>query len=426
MSKSVDNPTPLEGDTIIYTISLVNNGPNDATGIIVTDTEPAGITFGSVSTTQGSWNGGQSKWTVGDLVNGATATMTITATVDAGTTGQTITNTARVTEVDQADYDIANNLSSAVINVGGLDIAIAKSVNDSTPTIGDTVTYTLTLTNNGPADASGIKVTDNLPSGVTFSSYSATQGTFNNTSGIWTAGSITAAAPNTATLYLNATVDAGTAGWTITNNATISAVDQNDSDGTNDSSSVPLVVQAADLSILKTADDATPDEGGTVVYTLTLTNNGPHDTTGVEVTDLLPAGLTYQSYSSAFGTYSSGSGEWNIGVLAKLTSATLKITATVNAGTGGSNITNTATVTATDIADTNAANDSSSFVITPTAMPFITMTKLVATISDPINGGVGPKAIPGAVMEYTVSATNTGLGAADADTSSRAWTCRFY
>jgi len=416
ISKSVNNPVPGEGDAITYTVTIVNNGPNDADGIVIKDMEPAGVSFGTVTVSQGSWNGGQSKWTAGTLVNGASATMTIAATVDAGTTGQTISNTARVTEVDQTDYALANNVSSIDIEVGGLDLAISKTVSNATPTIGDTVTYTITVSNNGPADATGIEVTDNLPSGVTFTSYSATQGSFNNVSGLWTVGGITAAAPNTASLYLRATIDSGTAGWSITNSAHLSAVDQNDSDNSNDSASDLLVVQAADLSIVKTADNSTPDEGDSISYTITVTNNGPHDTTGVEITDLLPAGVTYQSYSSTFGSYSSGPGLWNIGNLAKLSSAVLTIRASVDNGTGGSNITNTASITASGLADTSSANDSSSFVITPRAMPLITLAKLVAAISDPVNGGTNPKAIPGAVMEYTLSATNTGLGVADADT----------
>ncbi|MDT8316975.1 MAG: DUF11 domain-containing protein [bacterium] len=407
ITKSVDNPNPLEGETVYFTVTLTNNGPNDATGIAILDLEPTGLTFGSFSATDGYWHAGHNHWRVASLASGAAATMTMSATVDAGTTGQTIVNKVRVDYFDQGDYDLTNDHASAEINVGGLDLAIAKSVSDATPTIGDTVTYTLTLTNNGPADASGIKVTDNLPAGVTFNSYSATQGTFNNTSGIWSVGSVTAAASNTATLYINATVDSGMAGWAIINSAAISAVDQNDSDGANDGASASLVVQAADIAVVKSAGDSTPDEGATVTYTVTVTNNGPHNTTGLQVTDLLPAGLTFQSYSTAFGTYSSVSGLWNIGALSKLNSAILKINALVDAGTGGSNIINTASVSASDLADAISGNNSSTNTITPNLFPNLMLLKWSTVASTP------SYYIPGALVNYFINLSNRGGGEAE-------------
>jgi uncharacterized repeat protein (TIGR01451 family) len=69
-----------------------------------------------------------------------------------------------------------------------------------------------------------------------------------------------------------------------------------------------------------------------VIFTLTATNAGPRSATGVNVTDVLPAGYTYVSNTApSTGTFNSGSGVWSIGNLANGGSATLTITATVNA-----------------------------------------------------------------------------------------------
>ena len=117
---------------------------------------------------QGTYNSGSGVWTVGDLANGASATLTLTATVDAGTAGSTITNTAAVTGLDQVDPDPGNNSGSADILVGISDLAVSKAVDNAAPNEADTVTYTVTLTNNGSSDATGVAITDLLPAGVTY------------------------------------------------------------------------------------------------------------------------------------------------------------------------------------------------------------------------------------------------------------------
>ncbi|HVV15346.1 MAG TPA: peptidoglycan-binding protein [Candidatus Paceibacterota bacterium] len=123
---------------------------------------------------------------------------------------------------------------------------------------------------------------------------------------------------------------------------------------------------AHDLALTKTLDDNTPDEGQTITYTLTAINedeSGP--ATNVSVTDVLPAGLTFVSYSASQGSYASGTGIWNIGTLGSIGSATLAITATVNADTASTTITNTASVSAEDNTDYNAGNnfDSVSLIV---------------------------------------------------------------
>ena len=78
---------------------------------------------------------------------------------------------------------------------------------------------------------------------------------------------------------------------------------------------VSITVQAVDLVVTKTVDDASPNEGDTIVYTVTLKNNGPDAATSVEVTDLLPAGVTYQSDTPSQGSYVSDTGFWTVGIV---------------------------------------------------------------------------------------------------------------
>jgi uncharacterized repeat protein (TIGR01451 family) len=231
VTKDVDNHTPDELDTINYTVTITNTGPADATNIELTDQLPGGITYQSYSATQGTYNIVPDIWSVGDLINGGSATLTITAIVDAGTGGSTITNTAAITDVDQPDSHPGDNSDFANIfpeqaAPNEADLAVIKDVNNHLPLEGDTITYTVTVINTGPADATNIELTDQLPSEVTYQSYSASQGTYNNGSGIWSLGNLND--DGSAWLIITATVNSGTAGSAVFNTATITAVDQSD------------------------------------------------------------------------------------------------------------------------------------------------------------------------------------------------------
>ncbi len=114
LSLSVDNAAPLEGDTVTYTLTLTNNGPNDALGVQVTDVLPIGMTF---TGTSGSYDPGSGIWDVGNVSVGATPTLTISAQVEVGTTGQTIPNTASISAFGQVDLNSSNDSASVDITV---------------------------------------------------------------------------------------------------------------------------------------------------------------------------------------------------------------------------------------------------------------------------------------------------------------------
>ena len=103
-----------------------------------------------------------------------------------------------------------NNTASATQTPQRADLALAKSVSNAAPNVGDTITYTVTLSNNGPDAATSVQVTDLLPAGVSFVSDTPSQGTYNSVSGLWTVGTVTTAAPQT--LLLTATVVGAGAG----------------------------------------------------------------------------------------------------------------------------------------------------------------------------------------------------------------------
>jgi uncharacterized repeat protein (TIGR01451 family) len=171
----------------------------------------------------------------------------------------------------------------------------------------------------------------------------------------------------------------------------------------------------ADLAIVKTVDNTLPREGDTIVYTLTLTNNGPNDANNIDVTDVLPAGVTYVSDDSG-GSYDNTTGVWVVAP-PKLNPAgvmQLNITVTVDPGTLGSTITNTAAITTSNRTDPDTSNNTDSVDIT-VVEPNLTMLKSALTTSDPVNGASSSYNIPGATVLYSLQSTNTGLGVPDTD-----------
>ena len=355
VTKTVDNANPSEGDSIVYTVSVTNGGPDDTTAVQVTDQLPAGITWAS-DDSGGDYVPGTGIWSVGDLDNAATVTIHVTATVDAGTTGDTITNTATITASGQNDPNPDNDTDSADILIAGTDLGVVKTVDNPEPVEGETIVYTLIVANHGPDDATGVEVTDQLPSEVTWVSDDS-GGDYVPGTGVWTIGDLTRG--TLGLLHITATVNLGTGGAVIVNTATITALDQNDPNPDNDSDSAGSIVTGVDLAVTKTVDDANPSEGDSIVYSLTVTNGGPDDATGVAITDQLPTGVTWASDDSG-GSYDPGTGVWSIGDLANANSTTIHVTATVDAGTTGDTITNTATVTALDQIDPNPDNDADS------------------------------------------------------------------
>ena len=117
----------------------------------------------------------------------------------------------------------------------------------------------------------------------------------------------------------------------------------------------------ADIEITKTTDNLKPKVGETLHDTVTATNDGPATASGLKVTDSLPAALTYQSSTASTGTYTSGTGIWNIGTLSDGATATLTIE--VKRDSKGE-VTNTAAVSALKRERSGFANDSDSVSVT--------------------------------------------------------------
>src|SRR5690606_28898347 len=254
-------------------------GPNAATGVVVTDLLPAEVDYVSGVASQGAYDDGTGVWSSDARREGDTATLTITAEVHQATEHATVTNDTTV-DGAQADDDSADDSASADIDATPVaDLSVAKSVSDAAPSVGDTVTYTTIVTNQGPNAATGVVVTDLLPAEVDYVSGVASQGAYDDGTGVWAVGSLANA--GTATLTITVEVLPAAASGTVTNVATVDG-DQADDDAGDDSASADIdATPVADLNVAKSVSDAAPSVGDTVTYTITVTNQGPNAATGV-------------------------------------------------------------------------------------------------------------------------------------------------
>ncbi|MDR7373041.1 putative repeat protein (TIGR01451 family), partial [Flavobacterium aquidurense] len=378
--KTVDNATPSVGSNVTFTITASNNGPSDATGVSVADALPSGYTLVSATPSKGTWS--SPNWTIGNLANGANATLTVIATVKA--TGS-YANTATITGTEPDPTPGNNTSTSTPGSVASADLAVTKTVSNSTPSVGTNVTFTITASNNGPSDATGVSIADALPSGYTLVSAIPNKGSWSAPN--WTIGSLANGA--NATLTVIATVKAT---GSYANTATITGTEPDPTPANNTATSTPVPVASTDLRVVKTVDNATPSVGTNVTFTITASNNGPSDATGVSIADALPSGYTLVSATPSKGTWSSPN--WTIGSLANGANATLTVIATVKA-TGV--YANTATITGTE-PDPTPGNNTSTSTPGSVASADLAVTKTVSNSAPSV----------GTNVTFTITASNNG------------------
>ena len=281
------------------------------------------------------------------------------------------------------------------------DLTIAKSHTD--PFVrGSTGIYGLTVTNVGGTATSGTStVTDTLPAGLTPTAASGSGWTCAIVVQTVTCTSTAVIASSAAFPVISITVSvAQSAAALVTNTASVSGGGEVNT-ANNTASDPTNVVSRADIAVTKIASGTTVTVGSNVTFTITARNLGPSDATGVQVSDQLPPGLTFVSATPSQGTYSSGTGVWDVGAIASAGSATLSLVATVT--TSGA-VTNTARKTAGNEPDPNGGNDVSSVSITGTGLPGAPNGGMASVFPSPSGGWQG-----GGLLIATAFAAAFGL-----------------
>ncbi|MGV6852310.1 MAG: hypothetical protein ACWA5R_09075 [bacterium] len=429
ISKEDGGVTAQPGDVVVYTLTYINVGNQDATGVVITDTVPVNTTFNQASSTAG-WSCADSApassvctLNIGAVNSGAGGSVNFALNIDnplpAGITD--VTNTANVADDGNngADPTPANNQDSDTTPVGAFpDLAITKDDGGISTFPGGVVAYTLSFINRGDQNATGVVVTDTVPANSTFNAANSTPG--------WSCADGNPA--GTVCTFLIGTLDVEFTSGTIVfavvtdtpvpagvemlvNQASIADDGSNGPDITpgdnSDGDTTPLIA-APDLTITKDDGGVSSVAGGVVTYTLAYENVGNQGATGVTITDVVPVNSTFDQaastagWSCADGAASGTSCTLLIGALAAGDSGTVNFAIQIDnpLPAGVTQVDNTASI---DDDGTNGADPTPGDNSDSDSTPVAAEPDLVIIKDD---GGVSTTA--GGVVVYSLDYSNVG------------------
>ena len=284
----------ISGDDLTYEITVTNDGAGALTSVVLSDILPAGLTY--VSSSPGATVGadGTVSWLIDALDSEGSQTVSVVATT--GEPGEVV-NTATAESSEGASAT-----AQATTLVTKSDLAITKTPDNGSPILGQPTVFTIAVTNNGNAIASNVVVSDALPAAFQQAT-SSPEGSFGVDGSLqWTVASIEPGATETITVTATA-AEAGTHVNTVT------ATDR----GVTVSAEATVNVLQTSVSLTKTGGAALYVEGERT-YTITATNTGTANLTGVTITDNIPAEMSYVS-SDSNGQEADGVVTWSIGNL---------------------------------------------------------------------------------------------------------------
>lgn len=307
----VNDTNPKFNSLVKWTLRVTNNGPDEATGVVVCDLLSKDLIY--LSST-GNYDVKSGLWNIETLESGKSVSIDIVTLVNK--TGK-IANDASVSGKEY-DWNLSNNYDNKSIAVDVCaDLAIKKLVNDTNPKFNSLVEWTLRVTNNGPDTATGVVVCDILPEGLI-----SIDKSFNGT---WNVGKLL----NNQTKELTIICLVNKTGKLV--NIADIAGNEYDCNLTNNIVNKSIeVAQSADLFVKKYVNNTSPDFGEIIKWSVVVSNNGPDIATNVQVNDLLDDGLIFVKSSSTKGNYDVKSGIWTIDSLAPETDETLNIYCKVN------------------------------------------------------------------------------------------------
>ena len=356
----------------IFVVDVENWGNDDATGVTVNYTLGTGLQYitsntGGIGTATYNPTTRTITWNIGNVPTTGTALMMVdTQAITTGNQTPALTNTATLTNVDQ--YDTPNNYKTANYSINvpkNADIQVNQTQTTSTQGSNKYVAYTITATNNGPDNATGLQITDLLPTGLTWISDNSS-GTYNPTTGIWNIGTLNNG--NNIILTIKALI---TGTGTLINTAQTTALDQQDWNSNNNAQTLDLTITGTytpntNMYVLQYPwyyDTAlgyvnTYSYNTYPVFVVDVENWGNDDATGVTVNYTLGTGYQYiTSNTGGIGTTTynptTRTITWNIGNMPTTGTALMMVdTQAITTGNQTPALTNTATLTNVDQYDT--------------------------------------------------------------------------
>ncbi|MFN8470910.1 MAG: DUF11 domain-containing protein [Anaerolineae bacterium] len=395
------------GDTATFNITVTSSGPGTARSVTLSDTLPSGTwTIGGANAGSCSIAAGVLSCSFGDMLANTTKTITLSRTTTAADCG-TISNTATVSATNEPTGSLSDNSSSASITVNCADVKVVKTANPSSISAGSTASFSLVISNIGAGTARNVTLSDTLPSGtwtISGTNASSCNGGVSTVSGTLSCSFGDLAPGATRTITLSRTTTGADCG-ALKNTATVATTYETNT--ANNSSSASINVNCGSIQITKTPDASSVSAGDNIGFTITVTNSGAGDATGVTLTDTLPTnpGLSWTigtptgsgGYTPPANACSTSGGvlTCNFGTMTAGSSVSVHITSPTTSATCGE-VDNTASVTTTN--DGSASADTKLVV----NCPDLTVTKTAA--NSPINAGD--------TASFSLVVSNIGAGTA--------------
>ncbi|MCM3628545.1 hypothetical protein M3194_14360 [Paenibacillus glycanilyticus] len=401
------------GDTIIYTAVITNNGIETINNVQFTDPAPPGTSFipGTV-TVNGAPVPGASPIggiAVGSIPPGGTVTISFNNSVNTVPDPAVLNNTASVTFTSGAFSGTAfsNNVSTPVYQPV---ISVAKSASTSNAAVGQTVTYTLLVSNAGNYPST-VTITDNIPAGTSFVPNSvivngAPVPGVDPVTGI-PVGSV--AAGTTSGIIFSVLIDSLPTPQQLSNtgtaNSSYTLPDGRVFNQTAVSNTVTFPVSAPNATVVKSTPSTAVSIGDTVTYSTTITNSGIATISNVLFTDPIPAGSSFVTGSLTVDGVPRPAASPATGVI-------------IDAITPGASITIVFNVLVTSLPTPAELNNQSSVTFTSGAFSGVTFSNTVTTpvyqpILSAVKTGSTINATVGDTVTYTVAISNTGNYGAD-------------
>ncbi|WP_298521337.1 Ig-like domain repeat protein [uncultured Methanobrevibacter sp.] len=308
------------GDRIRYVITVFNDGPCNATGVYVGENLDARLKLISSVASVGKYENGT--WNIGDLNEGANATLTIDAEVRyAGV----IINKVNVTTYDN-DTNLTNNFANVTnLAVANVDLQITKKANVSgTVAVGDRIKFTVSVYNDGPCNATGVFVGEEIKHPLKFISANVTIGRYQDAT--WVIGNLNKGEVHNLTIIAEVVASGDISNYVFVNGS------DNDTNLTNNEYNLTNITAASFVDLVIDKEVTRADVvyvNDTVVFTIRVHNRGDLDATDVNVTEFWNSHLKVEESTTQNGYYNETERIWYIGTLAKKSDATLTIKARV-------------------------------------------------------------------------------------------------
>ncbi len=308
---NVASPNPVAaGSPITYTQVVTNTGTAAATTATFNETTPTNTTFVSISPPAG-WNctGFPPQCTNPSVAAGASGTFSVVYKVTAGTAnGTTISDTATVNAANQAFGANAATATDVVGAATQADLVLTTAATPGTVLSGNDITYTQTVTNDGPAAATTASFTEVTPTNTTFASVSAPVGWTCTTPAVGATGTVNCTdpsmAPGTAAdIIVVVNVAPTIAAGTITATSSVTATNVVN---TSTTTTVTLVTMVCDLTVTNSGTPNPVTQGSTITYTQTVTNHGPSNCVTAKFNEANPNNTTFTSVA----VVTTGGGTW--------------------------------------------------------------------------------------------------------------------